>query len=103
MAYKVTMSAHAKADLDHIAEYIAVQLCNASAASSFIDEVSHCLDVLEDTPFMYALCQDVRLAEKGYRKAIISSYIMLYTVDEDEACVRIARLFYGAENYASKV
>ena len=50
-------------------------------------------------PFMYELCQDVRLRSLGYRKALINNYVMIYRVDEGTKTVYILRFFYGRLDY----
>lgn len=48
---------------------------------------------------MYEYCNDVRLKQWGYRKAIIKNYILVYRVDDKNKIVYILRIFYGRQNY----
>ena len=52
---------------------------------------------------MFPLCADSRLAEMGYRKAIVRSYILVYEIDRAARLVRVLRLFHESENYADKL
>ena len=49
---------------------------------------------------MYALCEDARLREKGYRKVVIKSYLVIYRVDEAANTVYVTRIVYGARDYS---
>ena len=48
---------------------------------------------------MYPLCEDVFLSSKGYRKAVVDNYIVLYRLYGDDAAI-ISRVLYGRRNYA---
>ncbi len=82
MGYKLIETRLASQDLDNILEYMAVRLQNPAAASAFADAVEQCYDLLEHTPLMYEACRDLRLRAKGYRKAVIRNYVLIYKVDE---------------------
>lgn len=99
MDYKIESTSSADQDLSSIISYIAKDLDNATAAAHFLDQVDACYAHLEKMPFMYELCQDVRLKSLGYRKALINSYVMIYRVDEGTKTVYILRFFYGRRDY----
>jgi len=48
---------------------------------------------------MYALCEDVRLHEKGYRKVVIKNYLVFYRFDEAVKTVYVIRVVFGARDY----
>ena len=100
-ALEITESA--ESDLDQITDYLSVELCNPLAATAFLDEVERVSDVLADTPELFPLCSDSKLAELGYRKAIVRAYILVYEIDADAEVVRILRFFHESENYANKL
>ena len=99
MGYKIESTHSADQDLDSILSYIAGDLGNPIAAAHFLDEVDACYAHLEKMPLMYELCHDARLKSLGYRKALISSYVMIYRVDESAKTVYILRFFYGRRDY----
>jgi len=101
--YRLLISELAHHDLDQIAKYITVELSNPSAALKFLDEVESCFNHLKDNPMIYARCNDKCLDAKGYRKAVIKKYIVVYKVSEPDAIVTVLRLFFGAQNYAELV
>lgn len=99
MDYKLFVTELANQDLDNIAEYIAVQLANPGAAAEFLNEVEKCYENLKQMPMMYEKCRDKRLANEGYRRAVIKNYILLYKIQEEEQAIIIFRFFYGSRNY----
>jgi len=101
--FTLEITASAEADLDQITDYLGTTLANPPAALAFLDEVGRISDTLEETPLLYPLCSDSRLAELGYRKAIVRTYILVYEIDETAQAVRVLRFFHESENYASKL
>lgn len=99
MAYKLIITDAFHRDFDSAVSYIALSLENRTAAASLIDAVEKCYNDLEYMPFMYEACQDIYLKERGYRKAVIHNYIMVYRVDEQSKTVNILRLFHGRQDY----
>ena len=99
MAYKVRVSDSADRDLDEIITYIAEKLSNPQAAADFADTLDERYVVLEEHPLMFELSRNERLAERGYRRFVVGSYIALYLVDEEQKVVTIARIFYGRRDY----
>ncbi|NLI41502.1 MAG: type II toxin-antitoxin system RelE/ParE family toxin [Caldisericales bacterium] len=101
--YKLVITELAHQDLDSIVSYIAVQLSNAKAAGDFLDEVTVCYGFLKSNPMMYERCQDRRLGEEGYRKAVIKNYVLVYKINEESKIVSIMRFFYGAQDYTKLI
>ena len=99
MVYDVIVSKEAHNDIDEIANYIAQELNNIQAATAFLDDIENSYRRIADNPFMYALCEDIRLQEKGYRKVVIKNYLVLYRVIEEEKTVYVIRVVYGARDY----
>lgn len=101
--YKLVITELAYQDLDSIVSYIAVQLSNAKAAGDFLDEVTACYGFLKSNPMMYERCQDRRLGEEGYRKAVIKNYVLVYKINEESKIVSIMRFFYSAQDYTKLI
>ena len=99
MAYKLIETPLAQQDLDAILSYLALALENPAAATSFANEVEKCYTALEQMPYLYEQCRDPQLSAKGYRKAVIKHYLLIYRVDEDQKIVYLLRFFYGRQNY----
>ena len=101
--YKLVITELAHQDLDRIVSYIVVQLSNSKAAGDFLDEVTACYGFLKSTPMMYERCQDRRLGQEGYRKAVIKNYVIVYKINEASKTVSIMRLFYGTQDYTKLI
>ena len=99
MSYKLIVTNPAQNDLSEIANYIASDLVSPQAALNFIDEVSNCYDNISLNPKMYPFCDNERLKNKEYRKAIINNYLMFYRIDENNKAIFIMRFVYGGRNY----
>ena len=101
--FTLEITASAEADLDQITDYLGTTLANPPVALAFLDEVERISGTLADTPLAFPHCSDTRLAELGYRKAVVRAYILVYEIDEDAQVVRILRFFHESENYANKL
>ena len=99
MAYELIETELARQDLDSILSYLALSLENPAAASAFADEVEKCYAALEQMPYLFEQCHDPQLQEKGYRKALIRHYLLIYRVDKERKKVYLLRFFYGRRNY----
>lgn len=99
MAYKLSITNNAAAELDDILSYLSKYLDNSAAASDFLDKVEESFHRLSDNPKIYQLCDHRDFKEKGYRKVVIKNYIMIYRVDETTSTVYILHFFYGRRNY----
>ena len=101
--YTLEITDSAESDLDQITDYLGTTLANPQAAISFLDELNRVSLMLGEMPGMYPLCADPRLAELGYRKAIVRAYILIYEIDEPAKTIRVLRFFHESENYSSKL
>ena len=84
MAYKVTISDSANHDLDEILTYISKTLANPKAAADFAAELEEKYTELETHPFLFEISRNARLAQRGYRRFVIGSYVALYLVNEEQ-------------------
>ena len=98
--FRLEVTESAEADLSAITDYIGTTLCNPPAVASLLDLACTKLTAL---PELYPLCHDSRLAELGYHKVVMGSYIMIYEIDASTGVVRILRFFHSSENYADKL
>lgn len=97
--YKLVTTSLADDDLDGIVGYIKNELKNEKAAADFVDEVLKCYGFLIQNPKIYSLCTETNLFNKGYRKAKIKNYLLIFKIDDNTKTVYIMRFFYGARNY----
>lgn len=101
--YTLEITESAERDLEDITDYLAYTLCNPPAVDALLDSVDAVNSDLQETPEMFPLCNDTRLAELGYHKARVRAYIMVYEIDEEEYIVRVLRFFHESENYSNKL
>ena len=99
MAYKLFITQNASDELDGIVNYISNHLDNPSAAVSFLDKAEDCYSRLSDNPKIYQLCDYQDFKEKGYRKAVVNNYVMIYRIDEVTDTVYILHIFFGRQDY----
>ena len=103
MAYNVSITDGASAELGEILDYIINRLQNPSAAKDFLDKVGECYGRLAENPKIYQRCDYEKFKEKGYRKAVIKNYVLIYRIDEAAKAVYILHIFYGRQNYYSYI
>ncbi len=99
MACRLLIAEDAEDDIDGIIGYMVNYLQSPAAASSFISKLEACYGKVLSNPRLYPLCEDVFLSSKGYRKAAVDNYIVLYRLYGDDAAI-ISRVFYGRHSYA---
>ena len=85
MACRLLIAEDAEDDIDGIIGYMVNSLQSPAAASSFISKLEACYRKVLSNPRMYPLCEDVFLSSKGYRKAVVDNYIVLYRLYGDDA------------------
>lgn len=98
MACKVIVSAHAELDLCGIIDYLVYVLKQPSSAKSVLVGFEEITENLRRFPEMYPEVADARLKRKGYRKAALGNYVVLYRVESD--AVAVVRIFHQRQDYA---
>ena len=103
MAYKLVISERAESHIDNIIDYVVNILKNPGAASAILSDIEESYDKIEYFADSFALCNDAFLAERGFRKIVLSkhNYLIVYRVEGEEA--RIYGVFHMSEEYASKL
>ena len=99
MAYNLFITQNASDEIEEIVDYIDRHLDNRTAAIRFLDKVEDCYSRLKDNPKIYQLCDDQEFKEKGYRKAVINNYVMVYRINEATDTVYILHIFFGRQDY----
>ena len=101
MASRVSLTFHAQLEREQIVAYLAEKLGEPSAAASFNDAFIGMRRNIERFPKMYPLCRDRTLANRGYRKAQVENYLLLYTIDGDASVIH--HIFHQSQDYAALV
>ena len=95
MTYSVEFSEQGNHDLDEILRYISEVLLSPQAAQKFFSAVNEKLVMLQNSPYLYPLYHDDKLANEGFHFVTIGNYLMFYLVDDDTTTVSITRILYG--------
>jgi plasmid stabilization system protein ParE len=106
MAYEVLLAPAVVQRVDEVADYIAGELDSPRAASDFLDGIDGLVRKLERNPLAYPLVHDARLQARGYRRALVGNYVVLFLVrapGEGEGAVWVTNLFHGSQNYQALV
>ena len=103
MDYKLIISERADQHIDKIVDYVVNELNNPGAAKAILDDIEEAYSKLEYMADTFAYCYDPYLADKGYRKLILSKhdYVILYRINGNE--VHISGVFHMREDYANKL
>ena len=101
MAYKPIILKSAQVEYRDIVAYLSRSLGSPQAASNFINEFGKQVERACQNPAQFPLSRIPELALKGYRSALVNSYIMLFKVDE--AMIVIAHIFHQSQEYASLI
>jgi toxin ParE1/3/4 len=91
----VTISDKAEADLEAIADRIAVD--NPARALSFVKELRQRCDNLADTPEAFPLAP--RFEHIGIRRRVYGSYLIFYRVEATS--IDVLHVLHGAMDYES--
>ena len=78
MTYKIIYTQKALADLDAVASYIKLKLCNISASDRIVENFFGEGDSLASFPIRYPLCNDAFLRAWGIRFVPVKNYLLFY-------------------------
>jgi toxin ParE1/3/4 len=101
--YSLHVTALAEQDLDGIVNYMTGELANPVAARAFLEKIEDCYALLKTRPKIYVVCDDPYLRNKGYRKALVGNYLLIFRIEEQAKRIHILRFFYGAQDYLSQL
>ena len=96
--YNINLSLAANIDLEEIFSYIA-NTSSEQTARELMLKIHEMILSLDEMPHRFGLSLDPTLAEKGYRRANVKKYIILYLTDEENKTVTIARIFHSSMDY----
>lgn len=106
MAYNLFVDPSLNQRVDDVVNYLEVSLGSPQAAASLLDGISQVYDILETSPESYPYAQDQSLKERGYRRALVGNYLLLFRVERDETSdgepsgtVYVTHFFHGSQNY----
>ena len=95
MVYDYRFTETAEQDLDDIFHYIATELDNPIAASSFMKKLESVIAEIRSFPKSGSLVDNEFISVKDIRKLPISNYLLYYQFEETQESVVILRIIYG--------
>lgn len=98
---KVVILDQAKREFEEIVFYLAKILDSPQAALGFVKEFDEQVEAVRNNPKLYAISRMPELAAANRRVALLSSYLFIYTAEEDT--VFIEHLFHQSQNYSQLI
>ena len=92
------LTGKARADLDDIIRYIAVELSNPRAASDFVEKLQATIEEACSFPESGSLVVNEYLPAAKVRKKLVGNYILYYLPDPTEKIIFVLRIVYGRRN-----
>ena len=93
--YSYVLTETAEADIETAFDYIASELSNPEAASSFADELVEKLEELCRTPKSGRPVQNPYLKRDGIRRVLVKNYIAYYLIDDAGMKIVVLRVVYN--------
>ncbi len=93
--YSYVLTETADADIEAAFDYMANELSNPEAASSFTDELVEKLEELCRTPKSGRPVQNPYLKRDGIRRVLVKNYIAYYLIDDAEMKIVVLRVVYN--------
>lgn len=97
--YELKIFPLAQQDMEQIFDYIAVELCNPTAAIGQINDFEKALENVCVFPESYPYINNEYVKDKSLRKLTVNNYIVFYRIKENE--IQVIRVLYGMRNYES--
>lgn len=95
--YQLKIFPMARLDMEQIFDYIAVELCNTTAAIGQINDFEKAFENVCTFPESCPYINNEYVKDKSLRKLIINNYIAFYRVKDNE--IQVVRVLYGMRNY----
>ena len=95
--YQLKIFPMARLDMEQIFDYIAVELCNPTAA---IGQINDFEKAFENVCTFHESCPYINneyVKDKSLRKLIVHNYIAFYRIKDNE--IQVVRVLYGMRNY----
>ena len=95
--YQLKIFPLAKLDMEQIFNYIAVELCNPTAAIGQINDFEKAFENVCSFPESCPYINNEYVKDKSLRKLIVNNYIAFYRIKDNE--IQVVRALYGMRNY----
>lgn len=97
--YNLFFTPSAQEDLQHIFDYITLELSAETAAHRLMEKIEKQILLLRDFPFRCPILTDVQLKRTDCRRLVIDNFVAIYYVDKEKQQIIIVGVFYGRQNY----
>ncbi len=95
--YQLKIFPLAKLDMEQIFNYIAVDLCNPTAAIRQINDFENAFENVCAFPASCPYMKNEYVKDKSLRKLVVNNYIAFYRLKNEQ--VQVVRVLYGMRNY----
>ena len=95
--YQLKIFPMAQQDMEQIFDYIAVELCNPTAAIRQIADFESAFENVCTFPEGCSYINNEYVKDKTLRKLVVNNYIAFYRVTDHE--IQVVRVLYGMCNY----
>lgn len=99
--YKVNITDEARADLDEILKYIAVELSNGDAAQVLVDDIVNGVENIAAFPYAMPYLNSADFHE--LRRSDIKNFVIIYSVDEDKHEIYIMAILYAKSDIVARL
>lgn len=93
--YEVVVQPLALRDMTEAVTYIASELKNPIAAERLAERLTEGIESLTQYPTRCPIHRTLRSLRKEYRKLRVDSYLVFFSVSEQEETVTVARVLYA--------
>lgn len=97
--YVLNVYPQAARDMESIFEYIAVTLCNPTAAAKQVMDFESALNTVCSQPESCPCIRNEYVKDKMLRKLIVNNYIAFYRVNRERQEIQVVRVLYGMMDY----
>jgi plasmid stabilization system protein ParE len=102
MDFQVEILPGAENEIDGIYSYIADNLDNPIAADRLHSRIMRKISSIGENPYLFRFYfEDETLLAKGYRRAIVDNFLILFTLDEESSLVYVRNVIYGRRDLGS--
>ncbi len=95
--YQLKIFPMARLDMEQIFNYIAVELCNPTAAIGQINDFEKAFENVCAFPESHPYINNEYVKDKSLRKLVVNNYIAFYRIRDNE--IQVVRVLYGMRNY----
>ena len=97
--YDIRFTQPASDDLYEIALYISDDLREPQTARALVKRIQKAIYELAELPMRHAIVADERLTALSIRKMLVESYLVFYTVTEEDHLVMVIRILHSRRNW----